>query len=271
MVNSTLDPALATFFRTWHRRTALNESRPEVGSSKNTNAGRVTNSTPTDERGIGEAFTPEGNGKDILGITRHNVERRDDKKIGIVKQAQLLFVREVANLTRDTHALKARTAMTCVISFVIGFIFYNVAKTSFTVFINVQSCFGALLMALLANVFSTALPSLIAFPDERPVFLREYSTNHYSVFSYFGSRLLMELLVTGVQVTVSSILTYFLVGFSAHYGIFWSGLYLMACASTGTIHEFIQKLSFGLDKCVLSMVELDFLTRSVLFLGLGKI
>ena len=192
---------------------------------------------PRDERGIGEAFTPEDNGRDILGITRRNQERGHAATVGVPKQAQLLLAREVTNLKRNTHAFKARIVMTCIISLVIGFIFYRVAKTSFTDFINVQSCFGAIFMALLANGLSTAVPSLITFPDERPVFLREYSTNHYSVFSYFASRLLVELLITGAQVTVSSIIIYFLVGFSAPYGIFWSGLYLMACASTGTINN----------------------------------
>lgn len=42
----------------------------------------------------------------------------------------------------------------------------------------------------------------------------------------------MELFVTGVQVTISSVITYFLIGYSGSYGYFWSGLYLMACAST---------------------------------------
>mmetsp|Transcript_7179 Transcript_7179/g.11915 ORF Transcript_7179/g.11915 Transcript_7179/m.11915 type:complete len:301 (+) Transcript_7179:857-1759(+) len=47
MVNRTLAPALATFFRTLQSCKAENESRPEVGSSRNTMLGFVTNSTPT--------------------------------------------------------------------------------------------------------------------------------------------------------------------------------------------------------------------------------
>lgn len=40
--------------------------------------------------------------------------------------------------------------------------------------------------------------------------LREYSTNHYGIAPYFASRLCMELFVTGCQVTLSSVLTFFL-------------------------------------------------------------
>ena len=188
---------------------------------------------PKDERAIGEAFNNEEEGKDFLGLTfRDDDEDGDVGTVGVGTQIVLLFNREVKNLFRATHALKARVAMTIMISLVIGFIFYQVAETDYSEFINVQSTFGALLMALLANVFSTALPSLLAFPEERPVFLREYSTNHYTVLAYFVSRLGMELIITAVQVTTSSIITYFLVGFASPYPIFWSGLYLMACAST---------------------------------------
>ena len=101
----------------------------------------------------------------------------------------------------------------------------------FSKYINAQSTFGALLMALLANVFSVALPSLTCFPEERPVFLREYSTNHYSVLAYFASRLTIELLVTAMQVTVSTVITYFLVGFAMEYWMLWTTVYLLACGS----------------------------------------
>ena len=188
---------------------------------------------PEDERNIGASFSRgKKDGKDILGITNRDHSSDVESPLGLRQQMKLLFKREIKHLIRNRHALKARMLMTCAISSVIGFIFFQVARLEFDNFINVQTTFGGLLMSLLANVFSTALPSLMAFPAERPVFLREYSTNHYSVFSYFGSRLFMELFVTGVQVTISSVITYFLIGYSGSYGYFWSGLYLMACAST---------------------------------------
>ena len=53
-------------------------------------------------------------------------------------------------------------------------------------------------------VFShTAQPALLAFPEERPVFLREYSTNHYAVGSYFVSRLIVEAVITFIQMALA--------------------------------------------------------------------
>jgi ABC-type multidrug transport system ATPase subunit len=151
---------------------------------------------------------------------------------GFLVQTKLLFMREVRNLRRNTKNLAARTAMTVMGSVLGGVIFFQVGKNSYANFINLQSTFGGLLTSLLANVFSTALPSLVAFPEERPVFLREYSTNHYCVGAYFASRLTMEAFVTATQASISTILTYFLIGLSAGYGTFWSVCYVLAMTST---------------------------------------
>eukprot|EP00526_Cylindrotheca_closterium_P005215 CAMPEP_0113611804 /NCGR_PEP_ID=MMETSP0017_2-20120614/5762_1 /TAXON_ID=2856 /ORGANISM="Cylindrotheca closterium" /LENGTH=641 /DNA_ID=CAMNT_0000520797 /DNA_START=157 /DNA_END=2079 /DNA_ORIENTATION=+ /assembly_acc=CAM_ASM_000147 len=189
-----------------------------------------------DQRKLGDA--KQGSVKEALGIQDHNEkdggqqQSSDQLPPGIFTQTKYLLGREFKNLRRNTHALKTRIAMTLMISGFTGLLFYQVAQLPYDRFINLQSTFGALLMALMSNVFSTALPSLLAFPEERPVFLREYSTNHYGVLAYFLSRLFMELLVTGLQVTVSTLITYFLVGFNADFAIFWTGIYLMACAST---------------------------------------
>lgn len=178
---------------------------------------------PEDSRTIGEAYmADEEANKDPLGITRSGRdEEAQDSPPGLMEQTTELFKREIQNIVRNTHTLKARTVMTLLISLLIGCLFWKVADNDFSDFINAQSTFGALLMALMANIFSTALPSLVAFPEERPVFLREYSTNHYSVVSYFASRLTIELVVNAIQVTISTVITYFMVGFYLDYWILW--------------------------------------------------
>lgn len=171
--------------------------------------------------------------EDELGTTSRSLTHPSTiNRIGTSGQIWLLFQRELTNFRRNKHALKARTAMTCVISIFIGTLFFDVATSDFSVFINIQSTFGALLMANLAIVLATVLPSLLVFPSERPVFLREYSTDHYTVLSYFMSRLSMEFIVTGVQVTVSGIITYFCVGFEGSFGVYYAVLYAIAMAST---------------------------------------
>lgn len=187
---------------------------------------------PNDGRNIGASFKADEN-MDPLGITRSGQDVEGmELSLGLAAQTAELFKREMKHFVRNTHTLKTRTMMTVVISLLIGCLFWQVADNDFSDFINAQSTFGALLMALTANIFSTALPSLVAFPEERPVFLREYSTNHYSVLSYFASRLSIELAVNAVQVTVSTVITYFMVGFYLDYWTLWTAVYLLAGASS---------------------------------------
>jgi len=81
-------------------------------------------------------------------------------------------------------------------------------------------------------MFGTAQPALLAFPDERPVFLREYSTNHYGVLPYFLSRLAMEMSVTAGQILLQVTITYFMVGFQSNFGWFYLTTYALAMSST---------------------------------------
>jgi ABC-type multidrug transport system ATPase subunit/ABC-type multidrug transport system permease subunit len=203
----------------------------------------ISQTIPMEELVAAGFFSEDAANKYAIASARNKEHDGDDqskivsnrgavKTAGLWEQTWLLFLRELKNLQRNTHALKVRTGMTVLISLLIGMIFYQVAKNDFTEYINVQSTFGALLMALVANVFSTVLPSLVTFPEERPVFLREYSTNHYSVAAYFVSRFSMEILVTALQVTVSTVITYFMIGFSENYGYFWAIVYSLAMTST---------------------------------------
>jgi ABC-2 type transporter len=156
-----------------------------------------------DDREIGDPFLP-GEGRDALGITITGREGKvagfDERPPGAWTQTRLLFAREFTNLRRDTASLSARFALTTFLSMLVGVIFWQVGKTDSSVQENLQSHFGALLLVSMMTMLGTAMPSLLQFPSERPVFLREYSTNHYWVSTYFFSRLAMEAFVTAVQV-----------------------------------------------------------------------
>jgi len=82
------------------------------------------------------------------------------------------------------------------------------------------------------GMFGTAQDALLQFPQERPVFLREYSTNHYSVFSYFLSRLFMEAVVVLAQIFVIGIVTYFMIDFQMSFALYIFITYALALAST---------------------------------------
>jgi hypothetical protein len=190
---------------------------------------------PKDTRDLPEPFVETMEGKDELGITltEHHLQSGfDERPPNVLIQIAMLFTREIRNIRRDTAAVGARFGLTIFLGLLIGLIFRNVGEADPSIPQNLNSIFGALLMVLLMSMFGTAQPALLAFPEERPVFLREYSTNHYSVISYFMARFTMEAFVTGLQVLVQLLITYFFIGFESSFGMLWVTVYSLAMSST---------------------------------------
>jgi ABC-2 type transporter len=162
---------------------------------------------PKDERKLGAAFKPQA-GMDELGITiqhhvtTHGTHVMDERQPGAFVQTAMLFKRELQSVQRNKVALVARFGLTIFLSVLVGVIFKGVGESRTDDQKNIQSRFGATIMVMLMSMFGTAQPALLAFPDERPVFLREYSTDHYSVIGYFASRFVVEAVVTALQVLV---------------------------------------------------------------------
>jgi ABC-type multidrug transport system permease subunit len=189
---------------------------------------------PKDERPFEAPFT-EAEGKDELGITitGHYADPTfDDTPVSYFTEVKMLFTREFKNLTRDTTAIGSRMGISIFMGILIGVIFLKVAETDRAVISNVNSTFGSLIMVLMMGMFGTAQSSLLAFPEERPVFLREYSTDHYAVFTYFLSRLTMEAFVTFIQILLTVFITYLMVGFQSSFGILLAICYALAMTST---------------------------------------
>ena len=74
-------------------------------------------------------------------------------------------------------------------SLLIGSVFYKSGSRTLDDVDSLNASFGALLIILIQSVF----------PEHRPIFVREYSTNHYSALIYFLSRLTLEAFLTSMQ------------------------------------------------------------------------
>eukprot|EP00934_Nitzschia_sp_Nitz4_P005064 Nitzschia sp. Nitz4//scaffold82_size85912//3498//7449//NITZ4_005123-RA/size85912-processed-gene-0.90-mRNA-1//1//CDS//3329558781//5054//frame0 len=188
-----------------------------------------------DTRDLPEAFTGKVEGKDSLGITMTENDlagKVDHRPVGFVTQLSILFARELRNLQRDTASIGARFGLTIFLGILVGVIFYDVGAADSAQPSNLNSQFGALIMVTMMGMFGTAQPALLAFPEERPVFLREYSTDHYSVAAYFVSRLTMEAVVTALQILIQMLITYFLINFRADFFMLYLVEYALAMSST---------------------------------------
>ena len=154
------------------------------------------------------------------------------KKPGFFTQTALLYRREVLQIKRDVPSTAARFGITIFINVLVGLIFKDVGKSDPAQYSNLQSRFGAIVMIVLNIMFGTAQPALLQFPEDRPVFLREYTTNHYSVLSYFIARFTSEAVMTFAQTICGILITFFLLGLNSNFFEFVFINYAIAMAST---------------------------------------
>ena len=113
-----------------------------------------------------------------------------------------------------------------------GLIYLDIGKTDLSDALNLQAEFGAIANLLISTMFGVAQSSLLDFPKDRPVFLREYSTNHYSVIPYFLSRLSIECTITFLQTLVQLLASYFLMSLRMGFMVFLAISFVLAIAST---------------------------------------
>jgi len=138
-------------------------------------------------------------------------EKKDEKLPGFFIQLLWLLQREYLNLTRDTAALGARFGVTIFLNLLFGLIFLGAGGKDSSDPDDFSTHFGALTMITISTMFGSAQPTMLEFPFERPMFMREYVTGTYSAGAYFISKSIVELPLTFLQTLVQYIIVYFLV------------------------------------------------------------
>ncbi|KAL7539082.1 hypothetical protein ACHAXR_010781 [Thalassiosira sp. AJA248-18] len=171
-----------------------------------------------------------------LGVSAHDDINPDEwKHVSFVAEVWLLLKREVIHNTRNKKGVGARFAFTTFLSTLVGCIFFQVGtpgEDGLPDPSRFNSHFGAMIMILMMSMFGTAMPTLLSFPEERPVFLREYSTNHYGTVAYFVSRLAMEAVITFLQILVLLLIAFFMVDLQSSFFHFLAIEYGLAMSST---------------------------------------
>mmetsp|Transcript_91 Transcript_91/g.126 ORF Transcript_91/g.126 Transcript_91/m.126 type:complete len:211 (-) Transcript_91:175-807(-) len=66
-------------------------------------------------------------------------------------------------------------------------------------------------MMLILSMFGSAQPTMLQFPFERPMFLREYSTGTYTVVPYLISKLASEIPLLFTQILLQWVIGYFMI------------------------------------------------------------
>jgi len=127
---------------------------------------------------------------------------------GWLLQLWLLLRREMLNVTRNRGGLIARYSIPIFLNLLYGLIYMNSGVGE-----DITTHYGALVQIFIGAMFGSAQPMILAFPLERPIFLREYATNTYSGSAYFVSKMAVELPLSLVSAVIALLITYWLIAF----------------------------------------------------------
>ncbi|GMH47425.1 hypothetical protein TrVE_jg4854 [Triparma verrucosa] len=154
-----------------------------------------------------------------------------DVKSTAYTQLRWLCSREFDALRRDKAALVGRFGITIFLNVLFGLIFNGAADKDDSINSNFGDHFGALTMVTISSMFGAAQPTLLAFPSQRPIFLREYSTGTYSILPYIFSKLLFEIPLAFSQTLVQWLVVYWMIGFQGNFFLLLLSSFALGVAS----------------------------------------
>ncbi|CAE7034882.1 st [Symbiodinium natans] len=148
---------------------------------------------------------------------------------GFCKQLGMLLVREARGTIRNKGILFARLGMSLFLASLYGWLFSGSAAQGDNTHSTEKNCvpsnfsaagctgdfqahFGTIVSLGIMAMMGAAQPVVLQFPQERPVFLREYAAHQYGVVPYFISKTLVEMPVVMLSQIVTFIVTYWWMG-----------------------------------------------------------
>jgi len=148
-----------------------------------------------------------------------------------IEQFSWLLEREVKQNYRDTAALIGRFGVTIFLNLLIGLIFSGAGGRDSAHPDGLSSHFGAIVMVSIGSMFGTAQPVMMAFPMERPIFLREYTTGTYSCLAYFLAKAMVEMPLAYLQILCSYALVHPMLDLQGDFMQLASSAWALGCAS----------------------------------------
>lgn len=147
-------------------------------------------------------------------------------------QLVLLVEREKTGVIRNPIPQIMNISVTSFLGIVFGVIFFQVGAADRAIPGVIQGQVGALANINISTMMGQCQAAMTVFASERPLFLREYSTDHYSILPYFVSHLATEALQSFVVMLMQALLVYFMIGFQQSFLQFLFITFSLAMTST---------------------------------------
>jgi len=164
----------------------------------------------------------DSNSKSSSALNSKSLMGTNKNRVSIWREVWLLLKRGFNHALRDSKLLMLRFAIIGIGAAIIATVFAGACARVFESVLDFQSHLGAVFFLCMTGTIITQV-ILLEFIDERPVIMREFSTDHYRMASYTISRLIIDGISVFLQVLFFFVIIYWTVGLQ---GRFW---YLLLC------------------------------------------
>ncbi|KAG5320043.1 ABCG4 protein, partial [Acromyrmex heyeri] len=124
------------------------------------------------------------------------------------QQQQILFLRALIYIKRDTVLTKIRFVTHISVALLLGIVFYNFGDDAKKVNSNISCLFFFLLFLFFVNAERT----IQTFPIEAEVFLKEHLNNWYSLRSYYSVKIITDLVMQILCTSAFVFISYYMTG-----------------------------------------------------------
>jgi ABC-type multidrug transport system permease subunit len=153
-------------------------------------------------------------------------------------------------MQREPRALRVRIAMIFFFAVLIDFIFWQVGEDqpSKITQSSIQNTVGAMFMVVFMQFMSNMFSNLLTFQLERPVFLREYANQMYSITPYYLTKMAVEIPILFIAPMIMQLLTFWAIGFKNTQNAFWMMYFTaaMCCQSASALGFMVSALANGI-------------------------
>jgi hypothetical protein len=156
-------------------------------------------------------------------------EPMDEKHVHVSFTTELwqLLRREALNMKRDSSATKIRYGAVILGGTLVAITLHNVVRNSLDSTSSFPSHVGALYLLVLATSIRMLI-DLNDFVEALPLFMKEYSTGHYRLYTHTLARFTFEAVHGILQTFLFLLIVYFMIGFNGNFFYLLAVIFMFA-------------------------------------------
>lgn len=132
-------------------------------------------------------------------------------------QLHCLLQREMRLTFRNKFGLAIRFAVVAIMNLFFASLYRGVgSKVDLD---GLHAHFGAVCSVMITTFFGAAQPVLLQFPSERPIFLREYTSEMYGIAPYFLAKTIVEIPLAFLTSLEAWLILYWILQFPGNFGV----------------------------------------------------